>query len=193
MNEPEFLLKDSKKNQAADLARLVDLVSSYKILETEIADLEARVAEKKKAFQAVAQEEIPALLNQAGLSEIKLSSGEKVQVSEGVNVSIADKGAFFDWLKNRGEDGIVKMSLDFERMDPAAREALFAHLYAQGLKFAADETVHGQTLKKYAKELLGIGKDPDEIQAGMGAGQIVKREAVEAFLKVYTYWTTKIK
>lgn len=193
MNAPEFLLNESKENKGADLARLQDLVTSYKILEKEIEAAETALAERKKAFQAIAQEEIPALLNQAGLSEIKLSTGEKVQVSEGINVTIAEKDRFFDFLKSRGEDGIAKLALQFDRMDPAVKEKIFAAIYAEGVNFSADETVHGQTLKKYAKELLGIGKDPDEIAAGLQAGSIVKREAVEAFLKVYTYWTTKIK
>lgn len=193
MNEPAFLLKESTASAPADLERLKDLVESYKILEGEIADLEARAAEKKKVFTAIAQEEIPALLHAAGLSEIKLATGEKIKVTEGISVSIADRDAFFDFLKKRGEDSIVKTAIELDRMEPAAREKVFSALYAAGVQFTAADAVNGQTLKKYAKDLIGVGRDPEEVAADLAAGRAVRREDVAGFLKIFTYWTTKIK
>ena len=191
---PKFLLALPPEKISEDaLSQLKRLVEQYKFTENDIEEVELKLKEKKKWFNKLSQEEIPTLLNTFGLSEIKLESGEKVIVKLNASVSIPDdkQEAFYAFLKERNEEDIIKLHFHFDRMSVKKMTDLFAFLTEGDYVYDSDRGVHAQTLKKYFKQLLGIGeKDQEE---GVAEGRYLRKEEVKNVADVFTFFFTKIK
>jgi len=154
-----------------------------------LADLTKEVKDK---FNKISGEEIPNLLNQYQLSEIKLKNGKKVIVKEDISVTIKNNDAFFLFLKNRNEDDIVKLIYNFSnRMSDEQRGELADFLIANDYDFEMDLNVHSQTRKKYFKELLGIGKD--DFEEGISNGRYMKVSDLPPWANVFMLKKTTIK
>jgi hypothetical protein len=191
-NNLDFLGSE-EKNAPGDLSKLKSMIDSMQSLESEIDKLEESLKIKKEAFRKINQEDIPFFLRENGLSEIKLQDGKKVNVKENISVTIKDNNNFLSWLKNRNEDDISKYTVNFDRMESEDIKIINSFLTQNGYNYKGENKVHPMTLKKYFRELLGIGKEPAEIKAGLNNKKIVSRETIEEFAKVFTYFTTKIK
>jgi len=194
METPVFLQKAGPDQvEDSELAQLEELVKTYKTLERDIEEQEAVLAEKKAAFRTVSQESIPMLLNQHGLSELKLRSGDKIIVKEDASVSVPDtkKQAFFAFLKERDEEDIIKLNIQFKKMPAEMQQQLFEFLNNYNYEYESDRGVHPMTLKSYFKKLLGVG-DEDRA-AGIAAGKYLQPQDVEEVVNVFTFFNTKIK
>lgn len=188
---PEFL-KNVKENITNDaLTKLKNLVELYKGYEIQIETLKIELENKKKLFNDISHTQIPELLNSFGLSEIKLDTGEKIIVKEDISVTISDDKRFFQFLKDRDEDDIIKLAFFFPKMESEKIEALYNYLVKQNYEYESEKSVHAQTRKKYFKELLGIGK-PD-LEQGLKSGKYIVKEIITNFVKIFTYHITKIK
>jgi len=193
---PKFLKEVPRDSITKDaLFRLKHLVEQYKLTETDIKEMELALAREKEYFNKLSQEEIPTLLSTYGLSEIKLESGEKVVVKENASVSVpAEKEqAFYDFLKNRDEEDIIKLHFHFARMPTEKMTGLFGFLTEQEYDYDSDRGVHSQTLKKYFKELLGIGVDRIDREKGVAEDRYLRKEDVIDIANVFTFFSTKIK
>jgi hypothetical protein len=194
MDSPKFLLgKQFDSIDESELTQLETLVSTYKELAADIAEQEATLAETKAIFRTVSQESIPTLLNQHGLAEIKLRTGDKIIVKEDASVSVPDdkKPQFFEFLKERDEEDIIKLNIQFKKMPIEKQRDLFEFLNNYDYEYEADRGVHPMTLKSYFKKLLGVG---DEARAdGISKGKYLKPQDVADVANVFTFFTTKIK
>jgi len=194
MNTPEFLKTSVEDGPAqTELARLQQLVKEYQSRDAMVKDLEEELKLAKEAFNIVAQQEIPNILNQYGLSDIKLASGEKITVKEELSVSVKDDKLldFYKFLKDRGDEDIIKLMFQFRRMPEEKMNDLFIFLKEYDYDYEYEKGVHPQTLKKYFKELLGIGQDDRE--EGIRLKRYLRPEDVKSFATFFTYYTTKIK
>lgn len=189
---PAFLMGEEKVDMDDVLAQLSGLVETYQSLNNDIAEVEAHLRELKEKFNKVSQEEIPDLLNQYQLSEIRLKDGRKVIVKEDASVTITDNASFFAYLHNRDEDDIIKLMYNFSnRMQDEERQMLADFLVENGYDFEVDRSVHAQTKKKYFKEMLGLGK-PD-FEEGIASGKYMKLTDLPAWAKVFLLKKTTIK
>ena len=195
MSTPEFLMKDVTPGpiEADTLEQLKAYVDLYKEQEAAIKEAEAMLKEMKKSFTKTSQEHIPELLLSHGLTDIKLVTGEKIEVTEGISVTVEDNDKFFQFLKERDEDDIIKMQVAFSRMESEAITALLAYLFEHDYDYEVKRDVAGQTKKKYFKELLGLGIDEDEYKEGIEAEKYMRQEDLKDFAKLFVYHTTKIK
>ena len=194
MDTPQFLLNTKQEPiDMSELARLDELVKAYSELEKAIEEREAELAEFKAHFRTISQESIPSLLNQHGLSELKLRNGKKVVVKEEASVSIPDdkKMAFFAFLKERDEEDIVKLNIQFKKMPVEKQRELFDFLNGYEYEYESDRGVHPMTLKSYFKKLLGIGDE--ERAEGIAKGKYLRPEDVASVANVFTFFNTKIK
>jgi hypothetical protein len=190
---PDFLVSASDADTTCDMRRLAELVREYKNLQEQVQVAEDTLKLMKANFARISGEEIPAFLAQAGLTEVKLYDGSRVTVTEGISVTVKDQESFSNFLASRGEESIIKSSYNCEKLGSAERSAIANVLEKMGVAYTTDDKVHPQTLKKYFRELLGVGKQPDQIEAGIQKGEILPREKVEVFAQVYNYLETKIK
>lgn len=188
-------LPTSEEPEQDTLAKLAELVTSYQQEEREIELAEERLKERKKRAQELGQVAIPQLLLKHGLSRIRLADGKEVTIKEDVSVTIKDDVGFAQFLTNRREDDIMKLTVAFDRMEPEAREKLVAFLDAEGYAYEGGDKVHPQTMKKYFRELLGVGFSADERKRRVAAGLCLRANdpLIESFGSVYTYHQTKVK
>ncbi len=175
------------------LEQLSSLVQMHKALVEQKEEIEGQLKQVNENLRKVEQEEIPNLLLQNGLSRIKLKSGEEVKVTPDVQVSV-NKARWFDFvkfLKERGDDDIIKLKVAFDRMKSEQQEALYNFLNESNYPYSADDTVHPQTLKKYIKVLTGM--DAADYAQGLSEGRYIAKENLPSFIRVFDYFKTSIK
>lgn len=159
MSSFDYLVEDLEAvaNEAPaqdSLQRLNTLVNKYKEQQETIERLEEQLSQAKTAFFKTAKEDIPNLLMQNGLSEIKLPSGEKVSVKMEVAPTVTNMEEFAQFLTERGEGSILKTQMELGKLDPSIVNSI-RKMLVEKLDLYPDikQTVHPMTLKKYIKEL----------------------------------------
>ena len=191
---PKFLLDLPPEKMSEDaLSQLERLAEQYQFTENDIEETELKLKEKKEYFNKLSQEEIPTLLYLYGLSEVKLKSGKKIIVKKNASVSVPDEKqeAFYAFLKERDEEDIIKLHFHFSRMPTEKTVSLFTFLTEGDFDYDSDRGVHSQTLKKYFKELLGIGDN--EQARGVAEGRYLRKEDVTDIANVFVFFKTTIK
>ena len=73
------------------LKNLSEAVKRYQVLELEIKVIQENLKTKMGKLEKESRETIPTILNEAGLSELRLSTGEKIKVDDKIKPSIANK------------------------------------------------------------------------------------------------------
>jgi len=99
--------------------------------------------------------------------------------------------AFFAFLKERDEEDIVKLNIQFKKMPVEKQRELFDFLNGYEYEYESDRGVHPMTLKSYFKKLLGIGDE--ERAEGIAKGKYLRPEDVASVANVFTFFNTKIK
>jgi len=156
--EPEDNLDDSV---LSELSRLAD---KQQLLEKELEVMEERLKEKKKELENVSRNLIPSILNSTGLSEVRLSSGEKIVVSDKIATSIVDKNytlAYRNMINAEGGDAKAQETIDalFKSqvvIDGVSDEVLDI-LLDHDIPYDSKRSIHHQTLMKYCKDRLANG------------------------------------
>ncbi len=193
MREKPDFIKDEVVHEDS-LDELSALVQQQLQLESQIKEVEGTLDVLKKAHRKVSGEEIPNVLLSRGLSSIKLATGEKVDVREDVSVTVKDHNAFFEFLRERKEDGIIKMMFSFDRMPPEKLDALLELLQENGYQFDFDVNVHPNTRKKYFKILIGLEEDDDEERLkGFSSGKYIRVADLPDWCSVFVIYKTRIK
>jgi hypothetical protein len=168
------------------LLLLTTLAKDYQDLEKEYKDLEEQAKEAKKAFNKVSQEYIPNAMMEVGLSEIKLSDGKKVSFKEDVSCSIKDYNLLDDFLTARGEEGMMKMTLEIGKVPNNILQMILQDLTSKyDITAIPKHYVHPQTMASYVRSLCGIN--------GQTEAQMSIAELDEAMLSVYRFYKTTIK
>lgn len=186
MQDLTHLLED-KADISDSLERLHQLCDQWFKAKDAVEAAEEALEAAKKNFNAISQVSIPELLGQYGLSEIKLASGAKVTVTLEVSPSVKDMPAFVKFLEERGESDIVKTDLSFGKLDQSILK-MITRMLAERLELYPEvkSGVHPMTLKKYVKELCGIGlKEPNE--------RCIPLQDLPDCISAYTYNKTTIK
>ncbi len=191
MRAPDFLKNEKEELNDASLMELKELVDKFKKANNEVTLLEEQLKEKKKEFNHLSLDLIPEFLLAAGLSEIKLQTGEKVIIKEGISVTIKDEESFYKFLEDRNELDILKTQFNFGRIEEDKLENLFAWLMSNEYTYDVKKDVHAQTKAKYFRELLGIGAS--DYEEGLINGKYLRKEDVEIFASIFTFHATKLK
>lgn len=194
METPAFLRK-AKEESVGEIAELSSKVQAYKLVLSRIDQVNKQLEELQKQANRLGQEEIPNLLLQHNVSEIRLQDGTKVIVKEETSCSIPDekRSKFFAFLEEREESDIIKLQLQFKKMPQERLEMLFDFLNGYDFEYESERGVHPQTLKKYVKGLLGLDKEKEEREEGIAEGKFLRKSDIEDVLNVFTFFTTKLK
>lgn len=155
-----YLANDAAQPEALNMAQLKDLLADYKQAQGEVEALESQLKEAKRRYNLLSQTEIPNFVLQSGLSELKTPWGERVMVKTEVSASVTDIEKLDAFATERGEDAIVKVTLEFGKLDDAVLQALLRVIVeTTGLAPKVNKTVHPMTLKKYVKDVAGLADD----------------------------------
>ena len=169
LNEGELSLVSTLANKQLSLAQ-------------ELANLEEAVKVKKEEFRLTSEQELPEAMQSAGLTEIVLSTGEKISVTEFYNahISKANQELAYKWLVENGHEGLIKneVSLKFGREEGQVVDETVMALKSRGLSPEVRQRVHPSTLKAFVKEQLTTGKDIPTEPFGIyiGSKAIIKKD-----------------
>ena len=129
---------------------------------------EEALKEKKKQIEHLSGEVIPTMMSEMGLAHLKLMDGSSVDVKPhySANISIANREAAFNWLRNNGLGDIIKNEIlvSFGRNEDNKAADYAALATERGYQPTQKLKVEPMTLKALVRERLEAGKTmPTEI------------------------------
>jgi len=151
-----------------NIQSLADQVERLEILNLEIEQAEEALKNKKKNHIHLSGEVIPTMMAEMGLSHLKLMDGSSVDVKPNysANITIANREAAFNWLRNNGLGDIIKneilVSFGRNEDNKAADYAVLAE--GQGYQPTQKLKVEPMTRKALVRERIEAGKEmPTEL------------------------------
>jgi len=132
-------------------------------LQTEILTLEEQLKKKKEAETFLSEQTIPNLMQQAGISAIKLEDGSSVEVKPfyAAKIPVSRVDEAFDWLRDNGHGDLIKnnVTLTFGRSEDQIAKQLIDELQQKGHNVKQAEKVEPMTLKAFVREQIEKGKN----------------------------------
>ena len=164
MNDINFE-KDQEEvlDRTENIKSLADQVKSLRDLEDQVKVDEDLLKNKKRDIEKISGEIIPTLLSEMGLSSLKLAAGSAVEVKPyyAANISIKNREAAYNWLRENGLGDIIKydVTVSFGRNEDN-KAADYANLaQSQGYQPTQNLKVEPMTLKALVRERIEKGKD----------------------------------
>ena len=143
--------------------------------EIEISNLKEQLKKKEDYKTKLSEEVLPSLFSEVGLSELKLSDGRKIKVSEYYRaaIKVENREAAYTWLRNNGFGDLVKnqVTCSFGRNEDEKASSLISDLSEKGLEPAQREWVESSTLRAFVREQYEKGVDLPMELLGAYVGQ----------------------
>ncbi len=151
-----------------NIQSLADQVERLEILNLEIEQAEENLKNKKKKQEHISGEVIPTMMSEMGLSHLKLVDGSSLDVKPNysANITIANRDAAFNWLRQNGLGDIIKneISVSFGRNEDNKAADYAALAQERGFQPTQKLKVEPMTLKALVRERIEAGKDmPTEL------------------------------
>jgi len=162
------------------LTRLGKLANYQVSLEQTIASLEAQLKDIQEKYRRVSEIDIPGVLDETGLSEVRLADGTKIVIREDLRVSTSGKNrdVINNWLISRGHDDLIRdeVTAAFGKGHSDVAEKALEML--RGLTTSVDRKryVNPQTFAALIRELLAGGEDVPLDQLGVFVQRRAKLE-----------------
>lgn len=127
--------------------------------------LEAVVSETKESIRVLEEEDIPQLMDERNLSELKLNDGHVIKVGDLVRARIKDTSVAYEWLRKTNNDGIIKneIKVTLDRGQDDRVEMIKEDLTTRGVEYDHKQSVHPATLKSFVTEALSNPELRDQI------------------------------
>jgi len=151
-----------------NIQSLADQVERLNTFQKQIETQEEALKQKKKDFEHLSAEVIPTMMAEMGLSHLKLMDGSSVDVKPNysASITIANKDAAFQWLRDNNLGDIIKneISVSFGRNEDN-KAADYASLASErGYQPTQKLKVEPMTLKALVRERIEAGKElPTEL------------------------------
>ena len=140
--------------------------SCNKLLETQkkISTVEEELKKLKEVETTLSEQTIPNLMQQAGISMLKLADGSSVEVKPfySARIPASKSEQAFDWLRENGHGDMIKnqVSLEFGMRQDNEAKALVEELKQKGLAVQQKTSVHPSTLRGFVREQIqDLGRD----------------------------------
>ena len=169
MNKIDFEADQEKMlGKTENIQSLADQVEKLNTVYQEVEVLEKSLKQKKKSFEHLSGEVIPTMMAEMGLSQLKLMDGSSVDVKPNysANITIANKDAAFNWLRNNGLGDIIKNEIlvSFGRNEDNKAADYAALAQERGFQPTQKLKVEPMTLKALVRERIEAGKElPTEL------------------------------
>ena len=162
--------KDQKSLSEA-VKKLIQYDQAIELKENETKSL-------KKSRDKMSEEIIPGIMDELGLSKLKLDNGLQLSIVNDIraHISEANKSAAYEWLRDAGLGTIIKnqVAVQFDKTQDAEAVALKEKLNAEGLPVLHTETIHAGTLKSTCREAVEKGINIPEDLFGLYIGKKTK-------------------
>jgi hypothetical protein len=169
MSNIDFETDQQQVIQKTDnIQSLADQVERLEKMNRGIEKTEESLKEQKKQKDHVSMEVIPTLMSEMGLAELKLVDGSVVTVKPNYSASItvANREAAFNWLRNNGLGDIIKneISVSFGRNEDNKAADYASLAQERGYQPTQKLKVEPMTLKALVRERIEAGKEmPTEL------------------------------
>ena len=150
-----------------DVAMSSDITNSCnKLLETQkkIEATEEELKKLKDVETTLSEQTIPNLMQQAGISMLKLADGSSVEVKPfySARIPASKSEEAFEWLRENGHGDLIKnqVSLEFGMKQDNEAKSIVEELKSKGLPVKQKTTVHPSSLRGFVREQIqDLGKD----------------------------------
>lgn len=147
---------------ADQLQRITYAAQQVQLKQARLTLLEEQVEAVQKELTALQEVTLPALLDEAGVAELVLATGERVLKDLQLYASISKDNApaACEWLRKNKYAALVKaaLSVPVEKGDTKTLKAVQAALRKLRVPYELQEGVHPQTLKAFVRESLEQGR-----------------------------------
>jgi hypothetical protein len=160
------MLKDTK--DMLDNVEITDIAQQCVLLkkkEDEVAELEDKLKAKKEERDDISSRVIPELLQEQGLSEIKLADGSKVSVKKEFRATLPKddltREAAYQWLRDQNLGDIIKnnVTVSFGKGEDNKANQLVDLAVANGFTPQQKSDVAWNTLTALYEERVKAGLD----------------------------------
>jgi len=137
---------------------------SNKLVETrkEIAIMEEKLKTLKETERGLSEHSIPNLMQEAGISEMKLEDGTAISTGKvyGASISKAKESEAFQWLRDNGFGDLIKNNvvLQFGKAQDKDANNLVNELKSKGHNVSQKMKVEPMTLKAFVRNEIEQGK-----------------------------------
>ena len=149
--------------KTGNIQSLADQVERLENLNQEIEKKEKDLKQRKKDLEHISGEVIPTMMAEMGLSHLKLMDGSSVDVKPNysANITIANREAAFNWLRNNGLGDIIKNEIlvSFGRNEDNKAADYAALAQERGYQPTQKLKVEPMTLKALVRERVEAGKE----------------------------------
>tara|TARA_R110000824_G_scaffold7807_3_gene35256 strand:- start:9963 stop:10544 length:582 start_codon:yes stop_codon:yes gene_type:complete len=169
----QSLEKDAKRQKEIPndekFKQLNTLAKRFIDTKDDISVAEENVSKLKESLKQIKENDLPDMMSSLNMDQFKLTDGTVISIKDDVFASIkSDKNVeALQWLDDNGLGDIIKhkISVSFNRGEHEDAEK-FKEFFGKSFKQELDEksTVHPQTLKATAKEMVHSGQNlPDTL------------------------------
>ena len=151
-----------------NIQSLADQVQRLESLQGRLELQEENIKNTKKELEHVSGEIIPTMMSEMGLSHLKLMDGSSVDVKPNYSatITIANREAAFNWLRDNGLGDIIKndITVSFGKNEENKAADYAALAQERGYQPTQKLKVEPMTLKALVRERIEAGKDmPTEL------------------------------
>jgi len=136
--------------------KLIDTQKQLKALDDQITKLQ-------EVERTLSEQTIPNLMQQAGISMLKLADGSSVEITKkyAARIPTSKVDEAHDWLRANGYEDLIKndLSLSFGMKEDNQAKALAQELIEKGFNVKQKTHVHHSTLAGFVKEQIQEGKE----------------------------------
>ena len=158
-------------NFEEDQAKVITKTGNIQSLADQVERLEnlnQEIEKAEKDLKHLSGEVIPTMMSEMGLSHLKLMDGSSVDVKPNysANITIANREAAFNWLRNNGLGDIIKNEIlvSFGRNEDNKAADYAALAQERGFQPTQKLKVEPMTLKALVRERIEAGKEmPTEL------------------------------
>jgi hypothetical protein len=154
--------------KTGNIQSLADQVEKLEALKARLQLQEENIKNTKKELEHVSGELIPTMMSEMGLSHLKLMDGSSVDVKPNYSatITIANREAAFNWLRDNGLGDIIKndITVSFGKNEENKAADYAALAQERGYQPTQKLKVEPMTLKALVRERIEAGKDmPTEL------------------------------
>ena len=143
------------------MKRIVALAQLLAQQQSDVDRLEEELKEAKKAARTTEREDLPTLMEELGITELKLEDGSVVKVVPDCECGITERtrDAAMRWLAENGFGGLIKTQViaTYGRGERENALKAFEKLVDEPADVLLKEDVHHSTLKSFVKEQIAAG------------------------------------
>jgi hypothetical protein len=140
---------------------VASLARDIRSTEEVIADLEKNLKTAKEKLLKLTDQEMPALMEEMGISSLTLDDGSVVKVTRtyGGSILVENRPKAYEWLREHGYDDIIKNTVmcQFGRGEDDRAKGFAEFAAENGFAPEQKTEIHSQTLRAFVKERIEKG------------------------------------